>query len=237
MRFGNKPSGCNWSAFLVAATASAALWAVACTSGAPPRTSTGSGIDPTAVGTTGSEGATDDADASSSGALPMPDMSGPLPGDGGGSESTTSDSDSFGDPSGCDLYIQDCPAGEKCTLGASEEGGLPDTVQCVPVSAQAQQPGDLCNAIDPVRGEDDCAVGSFCQLGPEDGLPGVCISFCAGGPDEASCDDPHQACGLLLGGLAPVCLYTCEGGECPQGQACGILGPGSPVCVAPGWNE
>ncbi len=216
-----------------------ALGVVACTSGAPPaRSNSATGASLGDAATTGASDGFDDAtangDASSSNALPTPDMTGPLPGeDSTGGESSTSGSDTLGALPGCDLYEQDCPAGEKCTIWGSEGGELPDAVRCVPVWEEAQQPGDWCEVAEPLSGVDNCASGSFCQLGAGDMTYGVCVSYCTGGPDDARCDNPDQACGLFFEGIAPLCLTACEGDDvCPQNQICHTLSMGLTFCVA-----
>ncbi len=217
-----------------------ALGLVACASGVPSGRPDSAGGRTLGEGDTSgasdvSGGATANGDGSSSAAFPPPDMSGPLPEEEGstGGESSTSASETSGALPDCDIYEQDCPAGEKCTAWASQGGELPDAVRCVSVSEPAGQPGDWCVVLEPLSGEDDCAVGSFCQRGLGDENYGVCVSYCAGGPKLGLCENPDQACGLFFGGVAPICVSTCKEGisTCPVGQTCEELASGVTACL------
>lgn len=203
----------------------------ACTSGSPARPDTafvGTGDD-----TETAEASDDSGDAtgegSSSDAFPPPDMSGALPGEG---------STSAGDFAGCSISEQDCPADEKCTMWAPDGSGFPDAVRCVAVPDEVRQPGDLCEAMDPPSGEDDCAAGSFCQRGAEDQTQGVCVPYCMGAPGEVRCEDPIHTCAVFFG-IAPICLHACEpsADECPLGQSCQSVPNGPSVCADEDWNE
>jgi len=158
-----------------------------------------------------------------------------------GAPDTDDDSDSgsgfFGGndlaPMGCDVFAQDCPAGEKCAA-YGDDGGTWNSVRCVPIAAQPNQPGDACV----VQGEfasglDDCDLGSMCfQL--DERNQGTCVALCTGTPMDPSCG-VGMTCSVSNGGALNLCLTQCNPAldECPAGQGCLPIDSDF-VCVAVG---
>ncbi|MEM9453905.1 MAG: hypothetical protein AAGF11_06980 [Myxococcota bacterium] len=146
-------------------------------------------------------------------------------GDTGSSESTTGSSvcDMYmGLPNKeCDLYLQDCPAGEKCMPWAND-GGLWNATRCVPIEPMPGQVGDPCFVQGSVAsGIDDCDLGTMCWDVDSNTNMGECIDLCNGCPDEQSCDSPGTAC-AVINDFMPLCIETCDplAQDCAEGQAC-----------------
>lgn len=144
-----------------------------------------------------------------------------------GSESSGSDSSGgepsvcdeyIGDPANaCDVWLQDCPAGDKCMPFAAF-GGSWDDFMCSEVAAAPGQPGDPCTAVGAgTSGIDDCELGSMCWDIDEVTNIGTCVQQCDGCPEEPSCDDPATTCVVSNGGVLNLCLPGCD----PLLQACG----------------
>ncbi|WAS93749.1 hypothetical protein [Nannocystis punicea] len=135
----------------------------------------------------------------------------------------------------CDLFLQDCPEGQKCTaLSGDGDGGL-DTFRCVPVARDPDAPGETCSTgARPFDGFDSCAAGSICYEQSADPADRVCVSFCTGSPDDPSC--PPQGlpacstahwCSIFGSGLS-VCLPGCDPirDPCSGSQVCAPLALG-----------
>ena len=121
----------------------------------------------------------------------------------------------------CDVFIQDCPEGQKCAW-VGMNGGWPDWPTCVPLSDTPIPDGVTCPTDwdSFVHGLDDCERGSFCLSsgGGQWGDEGVCIELCMGSLFYPYCD-PGFACTGGEGPLAclPMCdplLQDCENGVC-----------------------
>ncbi|MCY1067517.1 hypothetical protein OV090_22405 [Nannocystis sp. RBIL2] len=127
----------------------------------------------------------------------------------------------------CDLFLQDCPEGQKCT--ALSGSGPLDTFRCVPVARDPDHPGEPCSTGEHAfDGLDSCAAGSFCYEQGADPSDRVCVSFCTGSPDAPSC--PPQGlpecstahwCSIFGSGLS-VCLPGCDPirDPCSDSQVC-----------------
>jgi hypothetical protein len=90
----------------------------------------------------------------------------------------------------CDTFAQDCPDGEKCVPGPNR-GGSCNPQSCREVVGD-KQPSEPCSLVD---NSDDCGESSWCYPGRfEDDSPAVCIEFCLGTADDASCSNPDEVC-------------------------------------------
>jgi len=160
-------------------------------------------------------------------------------GDDGTGAGDGSDEGGTGEPEAlaCDVYGQDCPAGEKCTLYANDGGVFPNDVQCVALTGEGQA-GDSCTTSLTSDGLDDCDVGLFCQVDdPTTDTGGYCSPYCVGFSGNGNCEDPSLECALLYGGVAPLCLAACTSDdECPTGQTCAPQMIGDAVCVGDAWG-
>lgn len=124
----------------------------------------------------------------------------------------------------CDLYAQDCPPGEKCTMWASEGGTLANASKCVPVVDDPVGTGEPCQVqVAPLSGLDDCELGDYCfnNIDPE-ALDGVCVPFCVGDASSPYCEDPLYECIICSDSCLPLCLPMCSplAQDCGPGQAC-----------------
>jgi hypothetical protein len=147
--------------------------------------------------------------------------------------------DSGGGAVECDLWAQDCPAGEKCMPWANDGGGAWNATKCSPVVDDPGQPGDDCSAVGSgVSGEDSCDVASMCwSIDGETGI-GYCVALCQGSPAAPTCEDPGTACSIGNDGILPLCLPTCDPliQDCPNEDLC-LPNNGTFVCVIDASGE
>jgi len=141
----------------------------------------------------------------------------------GEGESFILNPDGGGEAHQCDLWVQDCPRGEKCMPYASDGGGAWNATKCVELEANAGQPGDPCTVQGSgISGLDDCDATSMCwDIDPDTNI-GTCQSFCAGSEANPVCADPETTCVINNGGAIILCLPTCDPllNECPPGNNC-----------------
>lgn len=173
---------------------------------------------------------------------PQPSSSGEgsSSGSGGGSEGT-GEGTSTGEPEpvdptdggeiDCDLWTQNCPEGQKCTLYDNDGPQELDGAKCVPVVEPPKQLGDLCQWEDGFgSGLDDCDEGLFCWVqGPND--QGQCVPLCQGDPEDPQCPE-GTACADGVGYFLYVCLPECEPLQqnCLEGTMC-VLSRDAFVCA------
>ncbi|MEM7158519.1 MAG: hypothetical protein AAF799_37110 [Myxococcota bacterium] len=116
----------------------------------------------------------------------------------------------------CDIVVQDCPTGEKCTWGQ----GNP---VCVPLADDPAAPGEPCTIDDtgPFGPVDDCEQGGLCWFIDQETGVGTCYSMCTASSSYPVCDDPETFC-ALSGEGPPLCLRWCDplGSDCAEGQGC-----------------
>lgn len=123
----------------------------------------------------------------------------------------------------CDLWAQDCPAGDKCMPWADQGGDVWNATRCTPIDPDSGQPGDACTVEDSgTSGIDTCDIGAMCWDVDPETLEGTCAAMCEGSPLNPICEDPDTACILANGGVLNVCLALCDPllQPCPEGQAC-----------------
>lgn len=156
----------------------------------------------------------------------------------GGATATGNDGGSFiDDPTGgasgqCDVWLQDCPEGEKCAAYADDGSEHWNSTRCVPVVENAAQPGEPCTLEDGVAsGIDNCDKGSFCWYMDYNTLEGTCIAQCTGSADAPVCPE-NRACDISNNGTLLLCLETCDPlvPSCPAGQLCFSSALGSFIC-------
>jgi hypothetical protein len=112
----------------------------------------------------------------------------------------------------CDVIMQDCPAGQKCTVTFD---GMDFGEYCLAITGSVPLDGACVTApgLDGV-GHDDCAAGLTCAMGQ-------CRPFCDGPGACAS----GQGCGIASDEHG-VCLDRCDlfvDGACPAGNACDLV--------------
>ena len=103
-------------------------------------------------------------------------------------------------------YVQDCPAGTKCTAG-SESGW--NELRCVPRADDPATIGEACQVEEHFHsGRDDCERGAFCLASDNYNLEGSCLQLFSFQRSSASCIDPFTA--GATNGLLAVCLERCN---------------------------
>lgn len=175
-------------------------------------------VDPSTGSSTGAvvPGTTTTGDAESS--TTLPDSTGP--GD------TTGPPEDPGLPEGamCDIFVQDCAAGLKCTPYANSPNGSWNDSMCTKVVANPDKIGESCSAIGSISsGKDTCEADSMCFNIPFGGLDGGdCVAFCNGTPQKPTCDDPAMSCMINNGGFLSLCVPKCDPllVDCAVGDVC-----------------
>ena len=174
----------------------------------------------------------DDGDGSSGGADGMMDTAGsdgtmPTgddgPADTGSVDGFIAEPDGGGPANQCDLWTQDCPAGEKCMPWANDGGGSWNATRCSPISDAPGQPGDDCTVDGSgVSGLDDCDISAMCWDVDVETNIGTCVAFCAGSPENPLCEDSGTACSTSNDGVLNLCLPLCDPliQDCAEGNAC-----------------
>ena len=120
----------------------------------------------------------------------------------------------------CDVFAQDCPAGEKCVATASEGSPVTDGTQCVPVDPDAPRLGEACTR-DLASRSDDCEAGTTCWFtGPD---VATCVELCSCSAENPVCTTPGTQCVVTNTGTAPLCLPVCnplDPEACGEGIGC-----------------
>ena len=122
----------------------------------------------------------------------------------------------------CDVWAQDCPAGEKC-MPWSNDGTAWNATKCTPLDPNPAQVGDECTVEGSgTSGVDNCALASMCWGVDPETNTGTCVSFCTGSEANPSCDNPSTTCSITNGGSLILCLPTCDplAQTCVEGQGC-----------------
>ena len=141
----------------------------------------------------------------------------------------------------CDVFMQDCPDGRKCMPISFDGAEAYNGTACRPIDVDAVGLGEPCTMEDdPYSGFDNCPDASFCFF-VDDALEGVCIDFCRGSVEDATCVDACNRCLVSADAITIPCLPTCDPRtqNCPAPLACqggfggilcrrpdGDLGPG-----------
>ncbi|MCH9684853.1 MAG: ribulose phosphate epimerase [Deltaproteobacteria bacterium] len=171
-------------------------------------------------------------DESTSGGQPEPTGTEPPPPDDGatdgmpgtGSETGIIFIDPIDDPiADCDVWAQDCPAGEKCMPWANDGSNIWNALQCVDVVDKPDQPGDECEVMGSgVSGLDTCDLGAMCWDVDNETNIGNCVAMCLGDQENAFCDEPDHTCVIANDGVLTLCLPECDPliQTCAIGQGC-----------------
>lgn len=135
----------------------------------------------------------------------------------------------------CDVWVQDCPDGTKCT--AYEEPPHDDWTWdrngCFPVDPSPRGRGEPCVVQDnPASGLDNCELGAICLFVDDRTLEGMCVEFCVGPSSSASCNHPWDVCYYFGDGVIPLCLPMCDplAQDCGDGNGCYEDGGGGFIC-------
>ncbi|MCY0986155.1 hypothetical protein OV203_03385 [Nannocystis sp. ILAH1] len=122
----------------------------------------------------------------------------------------------------CNLFMQDCPADQKCTAWNEDGGPFPNGTRCVPVDLNPALPGEDC--VVPGKfgdGIDNCDRGSIC-LDLENTGKATCVAYCTGNMDAPNCPKPEDRCAFLFEPTVPVCFSKCDPllQNCSPGETC-----------------
>ena len=120
----------------------------------------------------------------------------------------------------CDVWKQNCPAGQKCVPYGDGGGGTWNDTKCVDITGDGAV-GDPCTAVGGgVSGIDDCALGILCWDVDERGH-GTCVAMCSGSPDAPTCP-PKSSCWITSDGILNLCIPVCDPllQDCPGGDLC-----------------
>lgn len=137
---------------------------------------------------------------------------------------TTTVDDSTGGAGGqCNLFIQDCPEGQKCSAFSEDGGIFPNGTRCVPVGPNPVGPGDDC-VVEGKFGDgiDNCEKGSLCLDIENDGMA-TCVAYCTGSMDDPECpNQDSDRCSFLFEPTVPLCFPSCDPliQNCGPGEAC-----------------
>lgn len=121
----------------------------------------------------------------------------------------------------CDIWIDDCPIGQKCMPWASGSGF--DSTRCIPIARDANGIGEPCTVEGSMwSGYDDCEAGAVCWDVDPATNEGTCVAFCHGSYEDPACTDGCSTCDVLVPEVIAVCLPGCNplAQECAKGQAC-----------------
>jgi len=145
----------------------------------------------------------------------------------------------LGGISSCDLWLQDCPPGEKCMPYANDGGNAWNDARCSPIVDDPAAVGEPCTVQDSgTSGLDTCALGAMCWAVDPETLEGTCTALCTGTPARPACEPADTTCAMGNDGTLAVCLANCDPvlADCPAGQSCF---PSSDVfvCVPAGGIE
>jgi len=152
----------------------------------------------------------------------------------GGSESTgfeetcgficESDTEDWTTFEPCDVFLQDCPEGDKCAAYAEGGGGSWNATKCVPVTGDGQA-GDPCMTDGGgISGLDDCAKGVMCWDVDENNQ-GICVGLCTGSEFAPVCPEGFN-CATSGEGVLNLCLPVCDAlaQDCAGGDLCLSIG-------------
>ncbi len=135
----------------------------------------------------------------------------------------------------CDIWAQDCPAGEKCMPWANDGGNSWNATKCTAVDANPNQVGDPCTVEGSgVSGIDSCDEAMMCwDTDPDTGM-GICIEFCTGSEASPQCSDSATDCVIANDGVLILCLPGCDPllQDCADDDLC-VPNPGADgfICV------
>ncbi len=107
----------------------------------------------------------------------------------------------------CDIYAQDCPAGEKCNPYADDGSQKWNATGCFPLARDAGKVGDSCSGSGTL-GPDSCEAGAFCMYDPAHG-GNFCEPLCGCAANNPTCD-AGQSCTSYNGGVLPLCFTLCD---------------------------
>ncbi len=111
----------------------------------------------------------------------------------------------------CDLYLQDCPEGEKCMPWANDGSGVWNHTRCSPIDPMPSEVGASCTVEGSgFSGIDSCGLGAMCwDVDPNTNV-GECVAMCGGNEINPICADPDTSCAMHNDGAIVLCLPLCD---------------------------
>lgn len=121
----------------------------------------------------------------------------------------------------CDIWVQDCPNGEKCTAYGPPNSYIPQGIKCVPIPPNAKDHNEPCSVGPEGLGDDNCSLGSVCLDLDYDGS-GFCLPYCTGNSDNPICEDDRTCVKLFFGYQFGNCFRQCDPlvQDCAPGEGC-----------------
>lgn len=145
------------------------------------------------------------------------DDTGPTP----TTDETLPPTDQGGSGGQCNLFLQDCSPGDKCTAWNMDGGIFPNGTKCVAQTGD-KLPGETC-MLEGSFGEgiDNCVAGSLC-LDIDNSGKATCVAYCAGDMQNPTCPEPEDKCAFLFEPTVPLCFPACDPltQNCADDEAC-----------------
>ncbi|WAS93685.1 hypothetical protein [Nannocystis punicea] len=109
-------------------------------------------------------------------------------------------------PAQCDVWAQDCPAGEKCAA-AGPPPLTTGSIACAAIVPGPDQLGEPCQVlVEGHLGPDTCDLGLYCHSVDPATQQGTCRPLCTGHSDDPACPS-GQVC---LNTALPMCFAACD---------------------------
>ncbi len=178
------------------------------------------------TGTTGNDGSTSDGSSSESSTGDAPACMVELPPP---AECEDPGGGGAGGPGiECDIFMQDCPVGEKCMPWADDFGSSWNATRCTVLADDPVDVGGACTVeASGVSGIDDCVQGSMCWNVDTETLMGTCIEMCSCSAETPVCATAGTSCVISNEDVLALCLGVCNPLDplaCADGEACYPVG-------------
>lgn len=109
----------------------------------------------------------------------------------------------------CNLFSQDCMAGQKCNAWNTDGGIFPNGAKCTPIMGE-KLPGEGCSLEGNFgAGVDDCVEGSIC-LDIDNSGKASCVAYCGGTMEDPTCPEVGDKCAFLFEPTVPLCFPSCD---------------------------
>lgn len=118
----------------------------------------------------------------------------------------------------CDIWLENCPPGQKCMpVGLNGEQTW-SALRCRPIDVNPSGLYQPCNLLGQslYEGLDTCGPHMMCLEIDFNTLSGTCLGMCTGSPFEPGCLDDKAFCHQYSGGVLNICHPTCD----PLSQNC-----------------
>lgn len=131
--------------------------------------------------------------------------------------------DDLGPQGWCDIFAQDCPAGQKCMPYSSDGSSSWNALGCFPIVEDPAGAHEPCSVVgNGVSGMDTCDLGLICWNVDPKTNEGTCYRMCTGDESNPVCEDSNEYCAISSDSAVVLCIPTCNplAGDCPPGQGC-----------------